>query len=66
MLLYSLPRAADQYLHAAGRTGRQGRVGAVVSLLTPDQANELGRITRQLGISIKQNAEIALAMDAGA
>ena len=40
-------------MHLAGRTGRQGRDGAVVSLLTPEQEPALGTITRQLGLSIK-------------
>ena len=39
----------------------QGRDGAVVSLLAPHEAGSVGTITRQLGISIKQNAPIALA-----
>ena len=63
MLLYSLPDAADSYLHLAGRTGRQGRHGHVVSLLAPHEAGGLGRITRQLGLSIKPHASIALRVD---
>ena len=63
VLLYALPDAADAYLHLAGRTGRQGRAGHVISLLTPDEAGGLGRITRQLGLSIKPHAKIALELD---
>ena len=66
VMLYNLPDAADQYLHLAGRTGRQGRTGAVVSLLMPDQVPQLGSITRQLRISIRQHPDIALAMEEGA
>jgi len=62
VLLYTLPSAADQYLHLAGRTGRQGRSGEVVSLLSPHETGPLGTITRQLGVSIKQNANVALAL----
>ena len=62
VMLYALPQAADQYLHLAGRTGRQGRDGAVVSLLAPHETGPLGTITRQLGISVKQNPQIALAL----
>ena len=51
------------YLHLAGRTGRLGRDGAVVSLLAPHEAGRIGTITRQLGISIKQSAQIALKLD---
>ena len=62
VLLFSLPASADAYLHLAGRTGRQGRDGAVVSLLAPHETGGLGSITRQLRISIKQNAQFARAM----
>ena len=62
VLLYTLPAAADQYLHLAGRTGRQGRTGSVISLLSPHETGPLGTITRQLGISVKQNADIALVL----
>ena len=62
VLLYSLPTSADQYLHLAGRTGRQGRDGTVISLLSPHESGDVGKITRQLGISIKQNVEIAMAL----
>ena len=62
VLLYSLPASADTYLHLAGRTGRQGRDGSVVSLLSPDEAGSIGTITRQLGLSIKQNAKVALEL----
>ena len=63
VMLYELPSSADQYLHLAGRTGRQGRSGAVVSLLAPHESGSIGKVTRQLGISIKQHAAIALALD---
>jgi len=63
VLLYDLPASADQYLHLAGRCGRQGLAGSVVSLLMPEQQSGLGVLTRQLGISIKQNAELAVAID---
>ena len=62
VLLYTLPAAADQYLHLAGRTGRQGRTGSVISLLSPHETGPLGTIARQLGISVKQNADIALVL----
>ena len=33
-----------------------------MSLLAPDEAGQLGTVTRQLGLSIKQNAQIALGL----
>ena len=46
------------------RNGRpkEGRDGSVVSLLSPDEAGSIGTITRQLGLSIKQNAKVALEL----
>ena len=64
VLLFSLPDSADQYLHVAGRTGRQGRSGRVLSLLTAQESSRVGTLTRQLGISIKPDAELALALAA--
>ena len=70
VVLLALPQDADTYLHLAGRTGRQGRQGRVVSLLAPHERNALGLITRALGISIRPDPELALALaqpaDAGA
>ena len=56
VVLYSLPSSADLYLHVSGRTGRQGRSGHVLALLTADEQPKLGVITRQLGISFKPMA----------
>jgi len=64
VLLFSLPDSADQYLHVAGRTGRQGRIGRVFSLLTAQEVSGVGTLTRQLGISIKPDPELALALAA--
>ena len=62
VLLYELPRSADEYLHLAGRTGRNGRAGRVVSFLTREEEAQLGVITRQLGVSIRPDAELALKL----
>ncbi len=62
VLLDSLPAAADQYLHLAGRTGRQGREGTVISLLTPAEEGRVGSITRALGISLKRDAALVEAV----
>ncbi|EOD16356.1 hypothetical protein EMIHUDRAFT_210731 [Emiliania huxleyi CCMP1516] len=62
VILSALPEAADTYLHLAGRTGRCGRPGRVVSLLGPDEHRRVGAITRQLGVSIRGDADLALAV----
>jgi superfamily II DNA/RNA helicase len=45
-----LPPDADTYVHRAGRTGRFGRKGQVLSIITEDQEFVLERITNKLGI----------------
>ena len=44
------PEDHKTYLHRSGRTARAGRGGVVVSLVAPEQARELGRMQRQLGL----------------
>mmetsp|Transcript_26758 Transcript_26758/g.51954 ORF Transcript_26758/g.51954 Transcript_26758/m.51954 type:complete len:637 (-) Transcript_26758:424-2334(-) len=62
VLLWSLPGSADAYMHLAGRTGRCGRPGRVVSILASEERGMLGTITRQLAISIKPDTNIALEL----
>ena len=47
---YDAPEDHKTYLHRSGRTARAGRGGFVVSLVQPEQARELGRMQRQLGL----------------
>src|SRR5262249_45731561 len=39
------------YLHRSGRTARAGAPGTVVTLMTDDQAAEVGELTRKAGIA---------------
>ncbi|GAB3755320.1 DEAD/DEAH box helicase [Microlunatus parietis] len=39
------------YLHRSGRTARAGNSGSVITLATPDQANEVRQLTRSAGIT---------------
>ena len=47
---YDAPEDHKTYLHRSGRTARAGRGGVVLSLVQPEQAKELGRMQRQLGL----------------
>jgi superfamily II DNA/RNA helicase len=47
-----LPEGADTYVHRAGRTGRFGRPGQVVSIITPEQEFVLQRLTNKLQVDI--------------
>jgi superfamily II DNA/RNA helicase len=47
-----LPENADTYVHRAGRTGRFGRSGQVISIITSEQEFVLNRLTNQLQVDI--------------
>ena len=47
-----LPESADIYVHRAGRTGRFGRSGQVISIITPEQEFVLNRLTNQLQVDV--------------
>jgi len=41
---YDLPQDAEAYVHRIGRTGRAGKTGVAISLITPKERWSLGRI----------------------
>jgi ATP-dependent RNA helicase RhlE len=43
------PQGDNDYVHRVGRTGRAGRSGAGVTLVLPDQRNDVGRLATRLG-----------------
>ena len=48
---FDAPGDRDSYVHRVGRTGRAGRRGAGTSFVLSDQASEMRRIARDLGLS---------------
>jgi superfamily II DNA/RNA helicase len=44
------PADSETYVHRIGRTGRAGRTGIGVTLLSPDQHHDVTRLARQLGL----------------
>ncbi len=50
---FDMPRKGDDYVHRAGRTGRAGNAGLVISLITAQEWNLMSSIERYL----KQNFE---------
>lgn len=47
---FDLPADHKDYLHRSGRTSRAGAIGVVVSLVLPDQMNDLRRLQREVGL----------------
>ncbi len=52
---YDLPRAAEDYVHRIGRTGRAGVRGEAISIMTPDdraQWNDIARLLKKTGSAV--------------
>jgi ATP-dependent RNA helicase RhlE len=47
---FDAPADRDAYVHRIGRTGRAGRTGAGISFVLADQAKEMRRIAKDLGL----------------
>lgn len=43
---FELPHSAEDYVHRIGRTGRAGRNGEAISLMSPDEQGRLGDIEK--------------------
>ncbi|MDL5140479.1 DEAD/DEAH box helicase [Bacillus atrophaeus] len=44
----------DGYIHRSGRTGRAGKEGAVISLVTPMEESKLKKMAKRLGLTLQQ------------
>ncbi|WP_028400045.1 DEAD/DEAH box helicase [Ectobacillus panaciterrae] len=49
-----LPETVDQYIHRSGRTGRMGKEGTVISLVTPNEEKKLLQFAKKLGIEFEK------------
>jgi ATP-dependent RNA helicase DeaD len=47
-----VPASSEVYVHRIGRTGRVGRTGRAITLVTPAQRDEIGRIERDVKTTI--------------
>lgn len=52
---FDLPRAAEDYVHRIGRTGRAGATGIAISFASPSESGYLQRIERYTGRNIPQH-----------
>ena len=53
---YHLPFDAESYVHRIGRTGRAGKDGVALSLVTPHEFKSLQRIQQSVGTQIESRA----------
>lgn len=50
---YDIPREPSQYVHRAGRTGRMGAAGLVISLVTVAEIDHLKKLTNKLNVRLQ-------------
>ncbi len=50
---YHIPFDSESYVHRIGRTGRAGKEGVAVSLLTPHEFNSLKKIQKDVGSTLE-------------
>jgi ATP-dependent RNA helicase RhlE len=55
---YEVPATAEDYIHRVGRTARAGRVGAALTLVSPEEESTLASIVRIAGIKLERSAVI--------
>lgn len=48
------PKTEESYLHRAGRVGRMGNEGVVISLVTPQEVAEAKKTAKKLGITLEE------------
>lgn len=65
---YDVPTHSEDYIHRIGRTGRAGREGDAITIVTPEDKRYLGGIETMLGRPIprRDGEEAAVAEDAAA
>ena len=55
---YDLPVQSEAYVHRIGRTGRAGRQGLALSLVTPQDARKLETLERETGRTLERAAAL--------
>ena len=50
---YHIPFDSESYVHRIGRTGRAGKEGTAISIISPQEFKSLDRIAKQIGASME-------------
>ena len=59
---FDVPIHAEDYVHRIGRTGRAGRSGVALSIVTSDDSKHVGEIERLIGRKIEWKGEMLEAL----
>ena len=54
VIIYDMPKLAEDFIHRVGRTGRAGAQGRASSMVAGAEVLELGKIERTLGLRIER------------
>ncbi|MGH2850009.1 MAG: DEAD/DEAH box helicase [Solirubrobacteraceae bacterium] len=54
---FDAPALREDYVHRVGRTGRAGATGVGITFVAPDQARDMARIVRELGLRAELGAD---------
>ncbi|MFT5040496.1 MAG: ATP-dependent RNA helicase RhlE [Hyphomicrobiaceae bacterium] len=52
---FDVPHSPEDYIHRAGRTGRAGKTGDVITFVAPDEEDRLRDIQREIGIELERS-----------
>ena len=60
---YDVPHHAEDYVHRIGRTGRAGKKGVAISIVTAEDKKNLAAIEHMIGASVEWQGEVPPAGD---
>ena len=52
VIMFDSPATAESYLHRAGRTGRMGRPGSVITIIRNEELFQIHRVGNYLSVNI--------------
>ncbi len=55
---YEMPDSSDAYVHRVGRTGRADEVGHAITLVTPQERQDLAALEKSVGVHLEYNRHV--------